>query len=568
MTMKTTISGWCDRGGHRAIAAALVVLALLVWPSAAVAQRAGSYAASRFDIAINVVEGGDLEVSETITFEFQSGTFKRVWREIPAARTDGIQITQASMDGHPLAAGDGPGRVKVSGRNRVKIEWQFDPVGPSTHTFEVRYRAKGVVFRDGDRDVVRWRLFPSEHKYRIAASRTTIAAPAGPADRPALETRRVGSAAQEDADGEIAIIASDIASNGWIIAEVRYPAGRVIASVPSWQQRHDRASALAPRWTAGAAALFVAGIVLLAALRQGYPRPSVSIDQATTVEVPEPLPAALAAVLAARGGTVGYQSAATIFDLADRGVLVVRELPRSLGVRSYELSQVPGTHGLEEHEQEALTIAFAGGQESVSLSKARARLARSSRRFAAAVNRDLGARGYLDPARRAVRERLMSASVVLLIGSALGSVAMATLIPRFEGWPFLLPLALCAAGIIGIVMAASTTSLSDQGLIQAARWRGFKRYLKSAVEAKGDGQPFTFTPRWIVYGIAVGLAAQWARYLKVHPGEAPRWFQAATRDESAAFAAFVGSQSAASGGAGGSAGGGGGAAGGGSSGAG
>jgi hypothetical protein len=41
--------------------------------------------------------------------------------------------------------------------------------------------------------------------------------------------------------------------------------------------------------------------------------------------------------------------------------------------------------------------------------------------------------------------------------------------------------------------------------------------------------------------------------LKAHPGEAPGWFQAATHDNGAAFAAFVGSHAASSGGAGGGA---------------
>lgn len=565
--MRTTITTGRDRAGHRAPAAtaALVVLALLGLPVAAAAQRAGDYAASRFDVAIRVV-GGDLHVTENITFDFQSGTFKRVWREIPTARTDGVEIAQALMDGRPMPAGEGPGHIKVSGRNRVKVEWQFDPVGASTHTFELQYRARGVVFREADRDVVRWRVLPSDHKYRIAASRTTISASASPVDSPALETRRVGTVTRSDTDGSVGIVASDIQNNGWIIAELRYPAGTLISSVPAWQERHDHATALAPRWITAATTLFVAGLVLLAALRQRYPRPSVDAEETTTMDVPERLPAALAAVLVAKGGHSGYQSLATIFDLADRGVLTVRELPRSLGVRSYELSQAAhAAHDLEEHEREVLAIAFAGRNEVVSLSKARGRLARSSKRFTAAVNRDLEARGYLDPSRKAVRDRLMSASVVLLIGGAIGSIAMAMLIPRFEGWPFLLPFALCAAGIIGILIAVSTTPLSDQGLLQAARWRGFKRYLKSAVDTKGGTGAAGFTPRWIVYGIAVGLAAQWGRYLKAHPGDAPAWFQAATRDEGAAFAAFIGSQAATSGGG---AGGAGGAAGGGGSGAG
>lgn len=544
--------------------AAIALLALLARPAPAAAQRAGDYDAPRFDVAAQVLPGGDLDVRETITFHFQNGTFRRVWREIPTSRTDGIDILEASVDGQPFTRGDGPGHIKITGRNRVKVEWQFEPVGPSSHTFALRYRVRGMVFRDGAHDVVRWRLLPSEHRYTIRESRSTIAAATAPAATPVLETRRVGTATHALEDRGVSIVTSNVARNGWVIAELRYPAGGVIGALPAWQQKQQRANALAPRWSAIAAALLVVSLVLLVALRQSYSPPSVTTGETTSTDPPEPLPAALAAVLAAKGGPSGYQPAATLFDLADRGVLAVREVPRALGVRSYELSQLHGRHDLADHEREALDIAFAGRSDAVTLSKARARLARSSSRFSAAVNRDLASRGYLDPVRKALRDRLMVTSVVLLVASAAASIGMAMLIPRFGGWPFLLPFALCAAGIIGIVMTVNTSPLSDQGLVQAARWRGFRRYLKSVVEAKQSGAASSLKPRWIVYGIAVGLATQWARYLKAHPGSAPRWFQAAAPDDSAAFASFIGSQAATSGGGGG----GGGAAGGGGSGAG
>ena len=91
------------------------------------------------------------------------------------------------------------------------------------------------------------------------------------------------------------------------------------------------------------------------------------------------------------------------------------------------------------------------------------------------------------------------------------------------------------------------------------------RGLAGKKDAEGS---ITIDSRWIVYAIAVGLATQWARYLKTHPGVVPPWFLAASRDDRGAFAAFLGSQAIVSGGHGGGAGGGGGAAGGGGSGAG
>ena len=86
---------------------------------------------------------------------------------------------------------------------------------------------------------------------------------------------------------------------------------------------------------------------------------------------------------------------------------------------------------------------------------------------------------------------------------------------------------------------------------------------ETTAEAK-DESPASIDSRWIVYGIAMGLAYQWARFLKRHPDAAPAWFIASPQDGGAAFATFIGSHAA----SGGSHGGGGGAAGGGGSGAG
>ena len=528
------------------------------------ADGPGNYAARRFDVNATVLTGGNLEVTETITFDFQSGTFQKVWREIPSSRTDGIDIVEARMDGEAFPRGTGPGQIEVSGGNRVRVEWKFPATGPSTHTFELRYVARGVAYREGDRDVVRWRLLPAEHRYRIAESRTTIVGPAGATAPPDLESRRVDQASASQSGNGSQIVAAGVSANGWIIAEVHYPPGSIVTTPPGWQQRRVTAAALAPRWATAAAVIFVLGILIPVFVRQSYPSPEFQIGPTTTTEPPEALPAALAAVLTAKGRTSGFQSVATLLDLANRGLLVVRELPRRLGARQYVLTQIPGKHDLAEHEEEALEIAFAGVGDEVTMSKARQRLARSAGRFARAVNSDLEQRGLLDPSRKAVRDRLTAIAIVMLVAAGVGCIAAAPFIPRFEGWPFLLPLALAAAGVAAAVMAATTTSLSDAGLIQTARWRGFKRHLKELARRDDPGGA-PIRPRWIVYGIALGLASEWSRYLKKHPDVAPKWFIASAYDTGGgSFAAFVGSGSAGTSGAGAA----GGAAGGGGSGAG
>lgn len=565
MIMKPTLAPRCDRAGHRPLRASLLLLACLIAPSPARAAGPGNYAASRFDVNATVQSGGSLAVTETIAFDFQSGTFQKVWRDIPSSRTDGIEIVEARMDGKAFPRGTGPGHIVISGGNRVRVEWQFAPTGPSTHTFELRYVARGVAYPEGDRDVVRWRLLPNEHRYSIAESHGTIVAPVRATAPPALEKHRVERASTTISEESIQILAAGIDGNGWIIAEVHYPLGSIVTAPPDWQQRQAAAAALAPRWATAAIVIFVVGVLIVLGARQGYPMPEFQTGPTTTTEPPEALPAALAAALAAKGRTSGFQSVATLLDLADRGVLVVRELPRRLGTRHYELAQVPGKHDLEEHEEEALTIAFAGEADEVTMSKARARLARGARRFARAVNRDLAERGLQDPSRSTVRDRLTAVSIGMFVAAGIGCLGAAPLIPRFEGWPFLLPLALAVSGMVGAVIAAATTPLSDAGLLQSAQWRGFRRHLKEIADRRDDAGGATVRPRWIVYGIALGLASHWSRYLKRHPEVAPRWFIAAAHDNAGgSFAAFVGSGAASTTAAGA----GGGAAGGGSSGAG
>src|SRR5579859_4329059 len=105
----------------------------------------------------------------------------------------------------------------------------------------------------------------------------------------------------------------------------------------------------------------------------------------STTEPPSEVPAAVAAVLASNGRYPAYAAATTLIDLADRGVLTMRELPRTLGARAFEISQVPGVHDLAGHEAEAIGVAFAGGSDPVSLRRARARLAHGGRGYRAAL---------------------------------------------------------------------------------------------------------------------------------------------------------------------------------------
>jgi hypothetical protein len=529
--MAITLAARRDRQGH----IVFVLLALLGARPASAAP--GEYKAIHFDVAAAAAHG-DLDVTERITFQFQTGTYTFVWRDIPAARTDGIEVLAAAMDDVALTRGAGPGHYSVSGRTRVRVEWRFAETGPSTHRFELHYLARGVVYRDGGSDVVRWRALPAEHRYRIDASR--IRFEPGAAQLLPLDARRVDSATTHQAADGVTVDAFGIAPNGSVTAELRYPEGGLIDTDPAWRSREAAARRLAPRWAIGGAAVFAAALLIVLVAWRVYPAPVASPSELAATEPPEALPAALASVLAAKGRASGYHPLGTLLDLADRGVLVITETPGRIAGRRYELSQVSGTHDLAAHEEAALRVAFAHHGEDVPLTRARARLARAARQFAAVVNEDLLARGWLDPDRMAARDRLRAVGLTLLFAGTLGCVAAAPLIPYYDAWPFLLPVAAIVSAIVGVILAASLTPLSDPGLIEAARWRGFKRHLKLLASRDDEGVG-AVPSRWIVYALSFGLGPYWARYLKRHPSIAPAWFVSGDGADGAAFAAFVGS---------------------------
>ena len=508
--MNVTLSDRGDKLGHTQLLALCLLLAMV--PGVSAASR--EYRAERFDVAVTVLPAGDLDVRETLTFDFQSGTFEKVWREIPGRRTDGIEIIDATMDDAPFSIGDGPGHIAVSGSRRTRVEWRFTPIGPSTHTFGLR--------------------------------------------TPVVERRRVGAATIAVDEGTIDVRASEISRNGWIEIETVLPAASLVSRQPAWRTSEMNAAALGPRWVMAAGSIAVLGILFVLAVRRQYDPPSIVTTESATISLPEKLPPALAGALINNGRSHVGHALATIVDLADRGVLGVRELHRQLGVRRYELAQLPGTHDLTAHEEMALITAFAGRGDDVTLSRARARLARGSRRFSSAVEMDLGARGLLDPSRKAVRDRLLAIGIVLLLGGAVGAIPIAALVDRYGPWPFLLALGFVVAGFAGIIASATTTALSNEGLVRAARWRGFKRHLKKTMRDRRSPAGESFTSRDLSYAIALGLAIQSSHYLRRHPGIVPPWFAAAgdPRGGNAAFAAFVGSNAhagGAHGGAGGAA---------------
>ena len=539
----------------------VVLSAALIAGAAAIAplEAAKSYSAERFDSRVRVMAGGAVEVTETVAFRFESGTFDHVFRDIPVRRTDGIEIVAASLDGRPFPIGDGVNHIQVTGSSKMRVLWRFQPLADSTHVFVLTYVARGVVTQGADADVVAWRALPTEHAYRIAAATVEFEFPGalsgGSAGVPApkMEWHRIDGpvdatvrrAAEDTAAAPVVAraTASGVRANGWIEARFDMARGSILTAPPAWQRAQQSAQALAPRWMTAALLISMAGLIVLFGLRQQYDPPRRDqLASRTSMAAPDSLPPGLVGALLSNGHVAIEHAMATFFSLAGRGIVSIEEQPRGfLGQPSFSIRPLPTKAPLSAHERALLSITLDETKigQATSLTAAKRRLVRRFRQFSAAMREDLSAAGLIDQDRKRIRDRYVRISVAMLILSAITlAVAGMFLVSRYGAWSMLIPAALAVTAMSAMIFAAATTPLSNEGLRRAAGWRGFREYLKALTQ---DRQPApSGVEAFLPFAVATGLAAGWAKYVKRHPNSVPAWFRALSAgSRERAFTAFV-----------------------------
>jgi hypothetical protein len=520
-----------------------VLIALLVAVMTAAPAAAKSYSAERFDARIRILDGGALEITETVTFRFEDGTFTFVYREIPVRRSDGIEIIGAEMDGTPVPLGTGPGQLEVRRRSPLHVRWHFTPRSGSSHTFVLRYILRGVIKREAGGDVLELVAVPTQHAYRIDSSDVTIDAPASPAATPTVESRRVRETSVEPAGRRVHVLARGIRKDGWIKTRLRFAEGTVIAAAPRWQQRQIAADALAPRWGLAAFAVLAVGVVFLFGLRQRYDRPPHDGGLTASSDTPpDALRPAVAGAVASNGSVSLQHAMATMFALADRGAITITEEPKRWGTRNFTLHR--GRAAAATHAEEAALINLAfhkkGQQlESAPLSQARNQIASKFRDFKKVVQNELRGLGLLDPDRMLVRSRYLWFSVATLILALVLVIPAAVLTEQYRGWPFLIPAAAGLVSLVSCVFYGALTPLSNEGVRRAERWRAYQRFLKEVARERVHLAAET-PARLLPFAVALGLAGVWSKYVKHHPTSVPPWFRAlTTAGDDTAFATFV-----------------------------
>jgi uncharacterized protein (TIGR04222 family) len=507
-----------------------------------------SYSAERFDVDWNLLEGGTLEVTETVVFRFEGGPFTFVYRELPDDYSDGVEVISASLDGQPLPQGSEAGQVEIKGDSPIVVTWHLPPTTDATHTFELKYRVLGVVRQEEGADVFWWNALPTEYEYPIASTTVRLTYPPNVEPSGPPEVRQ-GNAQITQANGQVTWTAQNVEPDTPLTVAVPFPAGSLISAPPAWQARAASIQAAMPGFLVAAGAALAAGLAALGALWARARRPETAVPSAVsrTSILPGNLPPALAGTLVGTNGQPGATHAlGTLFDLGQRGMLTIEESPdkRWYKGREFDIRQLDrASHGLRPHEQGLLTLAFTdkrGPADTVKMSELGQRLSSRFKEFSEPLTEELNAAGLIDPRRKATAQRFMVLGVVLLLMMLpLGALSL-LFVDQYGGWPFLFAGVALVLSIVTFIMGAAYSHLSDEGARAAARWRGFQEYLKDVTKGRESAWDINLFERYLPYAAAFGLAEGWAKAFQKRGGaEIPVWFRAVAEGDDGNIAAFI-----------------------------
>src|SRR5215510_5439860 len=339
------------------------------------AQAAKSYYAEYFDVQIDLKEGGSAIITETVKFHFEGDPFTFAFREISARETDGLTFLDANMDGSSMPQGTGAGQVEVEAGDPLKVTWHFSPTSDAAHVFTVRYRADGVI-RKGDGDSLVWRAVPENHDYLIDRSTVIVTYPpeATLVARPTLDWN-YDSKWEED---RLTLTASGLAEDNDLVLSVHFSPNSLTETAPRWQVQKERADAATSKalpigFGAGIAALILGGLGLFAYARSNARELNIS-PVISSANPPSNLSPAIVGKLTKQPQT--FMGA--IFDLAQRGVLEIREGKSIWGTKNYDL--VRKDHGLMliPFEQRLVEALFKPNETEVNMNQISTRLAAKS----------------------------------------------------------------------------------------------------------------------------------------------------------------------------------------------
>ncbi len=497
-------------------------VALLATSLVAAPAAARSMAIAGFDAHVQVAVDGAIDVTETISVDFE-GAWQGLYRTIPVEyqTSQGLGYSlQLELRAVTDAAGN-PLRYDQSREGRFrKLKVHLSGAQDTRKFVVITYRVPNALRFFADHDELYWNVTGDEWDVPVGAASARIELPAGTTGLHAdAYTGPHGATA-----GTASVAIADATVNVRTGPPLGYREGLTVAV--AWNKGVVREPPALTRvfwfargnWPFG---LPLAAGLLMTCLWLGHGRDPRRRPIGVRSEPPSGLtPAEVGALVEERCGTV--QIVATIVDLASRGYLSIT-YDRS-GSTDYLFrleKEATRWSDLKAHERALLGHMF-GGLATIRLSQLENVFYQHIPGIRAAVFDGLVARGYYRRSPERVRARYIGAAFVVLVGLCfVGLPAAASL--GTAPLPVVLAAVLSAlvVGLIGYQMPA-VTETGGRALAEAL---GFREFLEAAVAARAQAarQPRLFETM-LPYAIALFVDEGWGEAFAGLGASPPTWY--------------------------------------------
>jgi hypothetical protein len=407
---------------------------ILLMPSSIAAQEK-VYEIAAYHARLELTQDGSYWIQERITFDFQVGSFTFANRDIPLANTDGVgPVRVQSPDVEVLSVGQrGEG-------GDWRVRWEF-PARTGLTTFVLEYELEGAVREVDDSNEVFWRVVGEGWGVPFRQVEAEVVLPSELSVSMADVLPDPASIAFVEMDGGDVVVRfrpGPVSAGDAYQVRVTFP--RVMDGIQVGMTRTQGLALLS------GLALFLATLIpsIVMAFRRRGPR----LPPRRHLEPGEDLPTA--AVLLHRQAP-GWERAfpATLFDLADRGVINLERVDHGKGLfrtQKVLLRRQPDSQEPLSEFEEAL-LGEIEGLENLNEFASKGRRFRSD--TMKSVRERMVMEGYLEDIRPAGNRAILLGSGFLVLALAGGVIGA-------SDFPWLLVVALAAAGIgIGSLIVGS-----------------------------------------------------------------------------------------------------------------
>jgi len=525
------------------------------------------------DVYIDVRTNGDLAISETQEFRFQSGHFRGGYRKIPMDKLISIYSVQVSegkqqYPSNPDVKQWVQNRItgKVIGPeetgfatwyedNQFWIGWWFPTITSGIRIIKIDYAVHGALRIHDDIDRLYWKAIWPDRRARVSKANVTVHLP-GAVDpaRIILDSYGTPAGSRINDSGSIVYTALDMSPKSELEILVSFPHGLVQASPPPWQDAVEKGEAekqaeLERRSNYNDQVkpyidliLILLGLVVIplaafiwirGVFRNGGSVAKVPRDYGSQYSPPGDLPPALVGLLYAGSSNMGLIS--TIFDLARRGSIridVIQQKAPFFTAKDLVLTRL--NHN-SKYEFEQMALEKLTSERGEKLSDKRTELPALLKEFNKSVESESVRQGLFTSTPSESGKKLSHQSVIIMSVSVILIIILLIIPPMFAseyagfmfyaGFVFLPLLVLMFAGITAFFLSFWLLSYTEKGAQQAAACEAFGKYLKQMSRDRQLATESLYTwDSYFPYAMVFGLARPWITQFSRLDAPAPAWF--------------------------------------------